>query len=89
MDQKISLLELPSEVEISNQLTLEEEKPSYETQLEDEDEYQNSKAIYFEQNVKKEKPQNVKKSYKRLLKEKYKKPLRRGDKIQNRKKKIK
>ena len=68
MDQKISLLELPSEVEISNQLTLKEEKPYYENQLEEEDEYQNNKTISFEENVKKEKPQNVKKSYKRILK---------------------
>ena len=89
MNFEIPQQELPIEVEISTQLTLEEEKPSYETQLEEEDEYQNNKAIYFEENVKKEKPQNVKKSYKRLLKEKYKKPLRRGDKIQNRKKKRK
>ncbi len=89
MNQKISLLKLPSGVEISNQLTLEEEKPSYENQLEEDNEYQNSKAISIEENVKKDKPQKIKKSYKRLLKEKYKKPLRRGDKIQNRKKKRK
>ena len=68
MDQKISLLELPSEVEISNQLTLKEEKPYYENQLEEEYEFQNSKAIYFEENVKIDKPQNVKKSCKRILK---------------------
>ena len=89
MNQKIPQLELPSEVEISNQLTVEEEKSPYENLLEEEEECQNSKAISFDENVKKDKPQHVKKNYKRLLKEKYKKPIRRGDKIQNRKKKRK
>ena len=89
MNFEIPQQELPIGLEISTQLTLDEEKPSYENQLEYDDEYQNNKAISFEENVKKEKQQNIKKSYKRLLKEKYKKPLRRGDKIQNRKKKRK
>ncbi|MDW7695450.1 DEAD/DEAH box helicase [Flammeovirgaceae bacterium SG7u.111] len=80
--------EFPEEVEVSHQLTPEEkDKPK------DPDEEYHRKlpvetgASFHEKSAKNSKTPTERVSYEKALKQRYKKPLRRGDKIQNMKKK--
>lgn len=90
MNYPIPLNEWPEEVERSTQLTPEEKaKPI------DLDELQESKsnpevgASTHEKLAKNSKTNPERKSYQKKMKERYKKPIRRGDKIQNMKRKNK
>jgi len=88
MNYKIPHKEFPEEVEISKQLTPEEIKPLYPD--EEEDEMPNKEeSAFHEKSAKNSKEKVKKKSYQQTLKIRFKKPLRRGDKIQNKKKKKK
>ena len=90
MNYKIPLLAMPKEVEISSQRSPEEmDKP-----LEPEETYTKKTALkgggaFHEKSAKNSKVKNAKKSYHLKIEEKYKKPIRRGDKVQNMKKKNK
>ena len=90
MNYKIPLNEFPGEVKLSAQLTPEEKDKPIVT----EEVYIKKPAIevgasFHEKSEKNSKEKTQKKSYQKTLKEKYKKPIRRGDKIQNMKKKNK
>ena len=86
MKYSIPLLELPQEVEISSQLTPEEKnKPIAHKEIILKKISQESGASFHEK-LSKNKKQNIKR---KSLKERFKKPIRRGDKIQNLKKKNK
>ena len=90
MDYDIPIIEFPEEVEVSNQLSNQEKidlQEPYEKL--DEDTIIEIKPITHEKLAKNKREKTEKKSYKKRIKEKYKKPLRRGDKIQNRKSKKK
>ena len=77
-------------MQITNQLTPEEKnKPLELDELIDHDSTQKIGASFHEKSAKNSKEKVEKKSYNQQLKERYKKPLRRGDKIQNMKKKRK
>ena len=84
MDLKIEALDLPKEVEISTQLTFDEQPQIIEinnpTNVED------AGAAFHEKKEKNQK-ENQGGSYKRIIKLKYKKPKTRGDKNYNKKKK--
>jgi len=90
MNYSIPFNEFPEEVEVSSQLTPEEkDKP-----LEVEEVFHKTPAIevgasFHEKSAKNSKEKTERKSYQKKLKERFKKPIRRGDKIQNRKKKRK
>lgn len=90
MDYNIPLNEWPEEVEQSGRLTPEEKGKSMEVE---EAVHKNASdevgASFHEKSAKNSKAKPEKKSYHKKLKEKYKKPIRRGDKIQNTKKKKK
>ena len=90
MDYIIPVIEFPEEVEISNQLS-NQEKIDLQEPYEriDEESTLEVKPITQEKLAKNNRVKTEKKSYKKRIKEKYKKPLRRGDKIQNRKSKKK
>lgn len=84
MDLKINMLEIPSEVEISDKLTSEEQpavveinNPTKEVKA----------GPSFHEKKEKNKKENQGGSYKRIIKEKYKKPKTRGDKNYNKKRK--
>ncbi len=84
MDFKIEELDLPKEVEISKQLTYDEQPQIIEIN--------NPKNIdevgpAFHEKKEKNKKENQGGSYKRIIKQKYKKPKTRGDKNYNKKKK--
>lgn len=90
MNYSIPLNELPEEVEVSTQLTAEEKNKPQEIA----ETYQKKPAIeggasFHEKSAKNSKVKVERKSYQKKLKENYKKPIRRGDKIQNMKKKNK
>jgi ATP-dependent RNA helicase RhlE len=88
MNYAIPMIEFPEEVQITNQLTPEEKnKPLELDELIDHDSTQKIGASFHEKSAKNSKEKVEKKSYNQQLKERYKKPLRRGDKIQNMKKK--
>ena len=93
MNYPIPLIELPKSVEISTELTDDEkDKPLDQQRIFDEKPENNFPIAPVGEHVKSaknSKPKTEKKSYKKTIKEKYKKPLRRGDKIQNKKKKNK
>lgn len=89
MNYAIPLLEIPAEVEISSELTPEESKPSHPIEFIDEQIPHEGGGSFHEKSAKNSKVNSKKKSYRKKLKERYKKPIRRGDKIQNRKKKKK
>ena len=93
MNYPIPLIELPKSVEISTELTDEEkDKPLDQQRIFDEKPENNFTTDSVGEHVKSaknSKPKTERKSYKKTIKEKYKKPLRRGDKIQNKKKKNK
>jgi len=90
MNYSIPFNEFPQEVEVSTQLTPEEKnKP-----IDPDEAYNKAPAIevgasFHEKLPKNSKEKAERKSYQKTLKERYKKPLRRGDKIQNMKKKKK
>ena len=90
MDYIIPVIEFPEEVEISNQLS-NQEKIDLQEPYEriDEESTLEVKPITQDKLAKNNRVKTEKKSYKKRIKEKYKKPLRRGDKIQNRKSKKK
>jgi ATP-dependent RNA helicase RhlE len=88
MHYTIPFNELPSLVEIANQLTPEEKtKPIDQDELHEQKTIVKKGASFHKKAAKNAKVKVEKKSYKQQLKEKYKKPIRRGDKIQNKKKK--
>jgi ATP-dependent RNA helicase RhlE len=90
MDYKIPFVEFPTEVEKSIDLIDEEkEKP-----IDHQEEFEKKSNLDLKERIHEKSAKNnilktEKKSYQKILKEKYKKPLRRGDKIQNLKKKRK
>lgn len=89
MDYAIPLLELPSEVEISKQLT-EEERPKEDREISKNrtsQEYVPGPA--FHEKSEKNKKTNQGGSYRREIAKKYKKPKTRGDKNYNRRNKKK
>ncbi len=87
MKYTIPFSELPKEVEISSQLTPEENKSVVPEELNDTHFTPEGGASFHEKSAKNSKEKSVRKSYKKKLKERFKKPIRRGDKIQNMKKK--
>ncbi len=90
MQYRIPIHTFPDEVEISSQLTPEEkDKPVEQVELSDKNSGPNIGASFHQKSAKNSKEKVEKKSYKSAMKEKYKKSLRRGDKIQNMKKKRK
>jgi len=91
MNYKIPSIEIPEEVEVSTQLTPEEKKILYPDQPEEKEVeiIKEGGAAFQEKSAKNSKVNAERKSYKRKLQERYKKPIKRGDKIQNMKKKRK
>jgi ATP-dependent RNA helicase RhlE len=88
MNYTIPFNEFPEEVEINHQLTPEEKSKPIELQeLSDKNSTTEGGASFHEKSAKNSREKTAKVSYRRKLKERYKKPIRRGDKIQNRKKK--
>ncbi len=86
MKYTIPFIEFPDEVEVSTELTPEEQgKPEEEEEVELKRD-PNKGASHHEKSAKNSKAKVEKKSYSQQLKAKYKKPIRRGDKIQNKKK---
>ena len=67
----------------------EEYKPTNEPELSEKNTSIKVGASFHEKKAKNKKVNAERKSYNKILKEKFKKPLRRGDKIQNMKKKNK
>ncbi|NEN25422.1 DEAD/DEAH box helicase [Cryomorpha ignava] len=90
MNYSIPFNEFPDEVKISSQLTPEEKnKPIDLDELSLEKSPPIVGASFHEKKAKNSKEKTEKKSYKKQIKERFKKPIRRGDKIQNMKKKRK
>jgi len=90
MNYTIPFNEFPEEVEVTARLTPEEKsKPSDIQELPDKNPAIEVGPSFHEKSAKNSKEKVVRKSYQKILKERYKKPLRRGDKIQNMKKKKK
>jgi len=91
MNYTIPSIEIPEEVEVSTQLTPEEKKILYPDQPEEKEVeiIREGGAAFHEKSAKNSKVNAERKSYKRKLQERYKKPIKRGDKIQNMKKKRK
>lgn len=90
MNYTIPFNELPEEVKVSTQLTPEEEnKPLDPDELYHEKSSIEVGASTHEKSAKNSKEKTKRKSYQEKLKERYKKPIRRGDKIQNMKRKNK
>lgn len=89
MNYTIPLKEIPEEVKVSTQLTPEEKKPVERSELKTKKTSIEGGASFHEKSAKNSKTKKERKSYQQKLKERFKKPLRRGDKIQNMKKKKK
>lgn len=90
MNYTIPLNEWPAAVKISTELNPEEkEKPREPVETHTKKLTKESGASFHEKSAKNRKEIVKRKSYPELMKEKYKKPIRRGDKIQNMKKKNK
>ena len=90
MHYTIPISNIPEEVEISHQLIDDEkDKPIDEINISDKKSMTESGASFHKKSAKNSKAKTEKKSYNKTLKEKFKKPIRRGDKIQNMKKKKK
>lgn len=90
MNYTIPIRNIPEEVEISHQLIDDEkDKPIDEINISDKKSMTESGASFHKKSAKNSKAKTEKKSYNKTLKEKFKKPIRRGDKIQNMKKKKK
>lgn len=84
MDLQINELELPEEVEISKQLTYEEQPQVLEINNPSNVE---EVGPAFHEKKEKNRKENQGGSYKRIIKQKYKKPKTRGDKNYNKRKK--
>ena len=84
MDLKIKLMEIPSEVAVSDKLTSEEQPEVVEINNPTKEE---EVGPSFHEKKDKNKKENQGGSYKRIIKEKYKKPKTRGDKNYNKRKK--
>lgn len=90
MNYAIPLTEFPEGVPVSTQLTPEEKQKPYEQQEQVHlDKRIHAGASFHEKSAKNSKEVPKEKQYRRKLKEKYNKPKKRGDKIQNTKKKRK
>lgn len=90
MNYTIPFNELPQEVEISKQLTAEEkDNPIELDEISHKKSKTESKASTHIKLAKNNREKTKKKPYSKVLKERFKKPIRRGDKIQNLKKKNK
>ncbi len=90
MNYSIPLIDFPEEVEQSAQLTPEERiVPVDQIELSEKNPVAQAGASFHEKSAKNSKVNADRKSYKQSIKERYKKPIRRGDKIQNTKKKRK
>jgi len=90
MNYTIPLNELPQEVEVSKQLTPEEkDKPIELDEISHKKPKIESGASTHKKLAKNNREKTKKKPYSKVLKERFKKPIRRGDKIQNLKKKNK
>ena len=90
MQYTIPVVEFPDHVEVSNQLTPEEKgKPVDHDEIFLKTAAQEGGASFHEKSEKNSKTPTERKSYQQKIKETYKKPIRRGDKIQNMKKKRK
>ncbi|MDC1266429.1 DEAD/DEAH box helicase [Crocinitomicaceae bacterium] len=90
MNYTIPISNIPEEIEISHQLMDDEkDKPVDEINISDKNSMTESGASFHKKSAKNSKVKTEKKSYNKTLKEKFKKPIRRGDKIQNMKKKKK
>lgn len=90
MNYTIPVNEFPDEVNVASQLTPEEKnKPIDPEDISDKKSTPEGGASYHEKSAKNSKEKTQRKSYKKIIKERYKKPVRRGDKIQNMKKKKK
>ena len=90
MNYTIPFNEFPEEVEVSSQQTPEEkDKPLVIDEVFHKTQAIEAGASFHEKSAKNSKEKIERKSYNKKLKERYKKPIRRGDKIQNRKKKKK
>jgi ATP-dependent RNA helicase RhlE len=90
MNYTIPFNAFPDAVEVSNQLTPEEEtKPIEQPEQSDKKSVVEVGASFHKKSAKNSKTKVEKKSYTKTLKEKYKKPIRRGDKVLNMKKKNK
>lgn len=90
MNYTIPIIELPAELEISRQLTPEEKAKPIDLdaqQLHKND--SETRPSNQEKSAKNSKEKTKKVPYKTVLKQRFKKPIRRGDKIQNMKKKNK
>lgn len=90
MNYTIPIIELPAELEISRQLTPEEkDKPiDFDAQQLHKNDSEPRPSTQ-EKSAKNKKEKTKKVPYKTVLKQRFKKPIRRGDKIQNMKKKNK
>lgn len=90
MNYTIPVVELPTELEISRQLTPEEkDKPiDFDAQQLHKNDSEPRPSTQ-EKSAKNKKEKTKKVPYKTVLKQRFKKPIRRGDKIQNMKKKNK
>jgi ATP-dependent RNA helicase RhlE len=90
MNYTIPFNEIPEAVEMSSQLTPEEKnKPLDPDALELRKAKVDTKPAIHKKLAKNSKEKTEKKTYQKILKERFKKPIRRGDKIQNLKKKNK
>lgn len=90
MNYEIPFNEFPDEVRIESRLTPEEKnKPIDLDELSLNEPVKEVGASFHEKSAKNSKTPVQKKSYNKQMKEKFKKPIRRGDKIQNMKKKRK
>lgn len=87
MNYRIPLVEMPSKVSISHQLTPEEkDKPKVEIEDNHAKPVIEIGGAFHEKSAKNSKEKVERISYEKQLKERYKKPIRKGDKIQNMKK---
>lgn len=89
MNYKIPFNEFPEEVEVSLKLTPEEDPTILRDEPERELLIPKGGGSFHEKAAKNSKQNAERKSHSRRMKERYKKPIKRGDKIQNMKKKRK
>ena len=89
MDLKIPVLELPSEVEISDQLTPDERPKEIEIDNPHKRTGDDAPGAAFHEKSEKNSQVNEGGSYRRLIAKKYKKPRTRGDKNYNKRNKKK
>lgn len=88
MNYRIPAVDWPDEVQKSSQLTPEEKgQPLSHEGLSNSKPVEKTGAAFHEKSAKNSKEKKERVAYEKQLKERYKKPIRRGDKIQNMKKK--